>query len=391
MDSTPTQSPLRATQIIAPPTTKGQPFPGSAEQQLYTATLHDLGHVDRVYLSLDLVRTVVDSLAPYFAYHGRRLFFREKKLRAIARKAHRYIHSSQWVNATPPVAQFTVQDQRQRSMIAAWGRTTNKEADYCEILAFLGEHTLAEANQRWNRTKVWRARDWARKACFTTTTSPRSEEGKEINIKEDRLTEDSSTSLREETSFPACARTREAQQKGCHHDTPPNNGGDGMAHGDPWTDAEKQALARGEWPEGRTYSAIMHMRKQLRAQGITVKIFVPRLSPEEIHFVVTRKRGDRLPGRHPVSACQHAALMRREGIDVPYVSALFSLADCQFILEHGEHFRELALELNRDPAVVWRKYIDLLDRIERGLPLVGKRPNGMPPPKRIEDIGKQAA
>ena len=49
------------------------------------------------------------------------------------------------------------------------------------------------------------------------------EEGKEdIQIKEDRLTEDSSTSLREETSLPECtreARVRDASEKGCNRDT----------------------------------------------------------------------------------------------------------------------------------------------------------------------------
>ena len=361
MDSTPTHPPLRSTQIIAPTTTKGQPFPGSAEHQLYTATLHDLGHVDRVYLSLDLVRTVVDSLAPYYAYHGRRLFFREKKLRAIARKAHRYIHSSQWVNATPPVAQFTVQDQRQRSMIAAWRRTTNKEGDYCEILAFLGEHTLDEANQRWNRTKVWRARDWARKACFTTTTSPRSEEGKEINIQEDILTEDS---LSKETSFPACARkarTREAQQKGCHDDT-------------------LSTTAGAESPISAIQARTAHLGRKVKGYSDSDSKRCPALSmaapggdgmaaknytPQQAAAALAVRRFGLLTdaiGEHNI----HAACRKRRKAGLPTLRRPFSVEEDKLIMSGVPH-TVIAHLFDRFPEAVNSRHKRLLVYIEQGI------------------------
>ena len=174
MPRTPTQSPPRTTQRIP-----HNPFNGSPEHGLYVEALRTLATVPRVQVTRHLAEQTVERLAPSFAYHGRRTCYRSRRLRVIARKVYRLIHSDAWQDAEQPVASAAYRERcRQRGIISGWSRRVLSDERDLRIVNLLeAGYTPDEAARLVGcsvRT-VYRARNRVRLGCDTNTTSSRSD------------------------------------------------------------------------------------------------------------------------------------------------------------------------------------------------------------------------
>ena len=179
----------------------------------------------------------------------------------------------------------------------------------------------------------------------------------------------------------------DSDSKRCHVPSMAASGGDGMAK---WTDEERECVRLGiRIDDKHTFRAQKHMRVQLRKQGIEVHVPKPRYNRAEDARLAYRQRGDTLPGREWNSSLStRAARLREKGEHVPYVSRLYTLEECQYILETNDTLAVMTETLGRAKSSVSKKRMDLKDRIARGLPLIGKRPAGMPAPKRWDEVGR---
>ena len=174
MGLTPTQSPPRTTQRIP-----HNPFADTPEHGLYVEALRTLATVPRVQVTCHLAEQTVDRLAPSFVYHGRRTCYRSRRLRVIARKVHRLIHSDAWQDAGQPVASAAYRERcRQRGIISGWSRRVLSDERDLRIINLLeAGYTPDEAARLVGcsvRT-VYRARNRVRLGCDTNTTSSRSD------------------------------------------------------------------------------------------------------------------------------------------------------------------------------------------------------------------------